>query len=150
VTVRRQDGDRQPVPYLRTRFNETGGRVSPNGRWLTYQSDESGTVECYVQSFPDPGGKYQVTTRGGVFSAWSRDGKRLRYILSSVPNTVFASDILPGPEFHLGPSRIAIVLPEESVGGSLAHDGRRLFRLLPTGAPAPPTVTVVIDGLPRR
>jgi len=144
------DGAQAPVPYLQTRFNETNGRVSPDGRWLAYQSDESGRVETYVQSFPVPGRKYQVTNQGGVFSAWSRDGKRLRFLLSSVPNTLFEADILPGSEFRLGPSRPGIVLQKESVAATLAHDGRRVLRLLPTGAPVAPTITVVLDALPGR
>ncbi|HEX4949022.1 MAG TPA: protein kinase, partial [Blastocatellia bacterium] len=48
-------GDRQPKPYLTTQFEENWGKVSPNGRWLVYQSNESGRNEIYVQAFPEPG-----------------------------------------------------------------------------------------------
>ena len=46
------DGDREPVPYLRGPANESGGKISPDGRWLAYHSNETGTPEIYVQSFP--------------------------------------------------------------------------------------------------
>ena len=58
------EGDRQPRPYLRKPANEFRAAVSPDGRWLSYNSDESGRTEGYVQSFPAPGRRYQVTTDG--------------------------------------------------------------------------------------
>ncbi len=141
---------REPVPYLRTRFNETNGNVSPDGRWLAYQSDETGQVEGYVQSFPAPGSKYQVTTRGGGRAIWSIDGKRMLYVDSSAPNTVFEADILPGSEFRLGPGHPAIALPKDFTGVTRAHDGRRMLYLLPAGAPPAPKITVVLNALPAR
>src|SRR5262249_47831607 len=49
--------DRKAQPFLQTRFDETGERFSPDGRWLVYRSNESGRNEIYVQPFPGPGGK---------------------------------------------------------------------------------------------
>ena len=49
-------GDRKPVPFLTTKFNEAAGQFSPDGRWVAYQSDESGKNEVYVAPFPGPGG----------------------------------------------------------------------------------------------
>jgi Tol biopolymer transport system component/tRNA A-37 threonylcarbamoyl transferase component Bud32 len=141
---------REPVPYLRTRFNETGGTVSPDGRWMAYQSDETGETEGYVQSFPAPGGKFQVTTGGGSTADWSPDGKRLFYTLASSRGTVFQADVLPGSEFRLGPGRPVIALPKTLFDAALAHDGRRWLALLPAGAPPEPKITVVLDGLPAR
>jgi Tol biopolymer transport system component len=68
-------GDRKPFPYLQTEFTERYARLSPDGHWLAYTSDESKRDEIYVQSFPTPGGKWQVSTNGGERSVWSRDGK---------------------------------------------------------------------------
>ncbi len=74
-------GDRQPRSYLATEFTETYGSVSPDGRWLAYQSDEAdGRVEIYVQSFPEPGRKVRVSQRGGQLARWRRDGKELYYV----------------------------------------------------------------------
>jgi Tol biopolymer transport system component len=73
-------GDQKPFPFLQTEFNERNGRFSPDGRWIAYASDESGAYQIYVQSFPTSGGKWQVSTNGGFFPAWRRDGKELFYV----------------------------------------------------------------------
>jgi eukaryotic-like serine/threonine-protein kinase len=52
-------GERKPFPYLQTKFNERLPKLSPNGEWLAYQSNDSGRYEVYVQTFPKPGGKWQ-------------------------------------------------------------------------------------------
>ena len=57
----------KPEPFLVTPFNEMAPAISPDGRWLAYMSDESGTVQIYVRPFPGPGGKWQVSTGGGRF-----------------------------------------------------------------------------------
>ncbi len=60
-------GDRKPFPFLQTEFGEYSGRISPNGRWMAYTSDEVGRYEVYVQSFPAAGGKRHISTHGGLF-----------------------------------------------------------------------------------
>jgi serine/threonine-protein kinase len=72
-------GDRKVRPFLSTPFNEGGARFSPDGRWLAYVSDESGRPEIYVQPFPGPGGKWQVSTDGGTEPAWNPNGRELFY-----------------------------------------------------------------------
>ena len=73
-------GDRKPVPYLHTEFAELGGRYSPDGKWIVYSSDESGKEEVYVRPFPESGGKLLVSTSGGSFPTWRRDGKEIFYV----------------------------------------------------------------------
>jgi len=73
------DGDRKPFPVVQTNFDERDGQFSPDGRWIAYQSNESGRFEIYVQSFPG-GGKWQISTNGGAQARWRRDGKELFYI----------------------------------------------------------------------
>ena len=74
------EGDRKPVPYLVTPFNEAQAQFSPDGRWVVYTSNESGTKEVYVQPFPvSTGGKWVVSNGGGSQPRWSRDGKELLY-----------------------------------------------------------------------
>ncbi|MCH8268862.1 MAG: PD40 domain-containing protein [Acidobacteria bacterium] len=73
------EGERKPRPFLRTPFNEGGAMFSPDGRWLAYASDESGRYEVYVQSFPVPGQKWQISTEGGVYAVWARSGRELFY-----------------------------------------------------------------------
>jgi eukaryotic-like serine/threonine-protein kinase len=68
-----------PRPYRKTEFDESSGRISPDGRWLAYRSNESGRDEIYAQTFPVPGGKVQVSTGGGVQPVWARDGRALYF-----------------------------------------------------------------------
>lgn len=71
--------DGKTTPFLVTPFNETACRFSPNGRFLAYSSDESGRREIYVQPFPGPGEKIAVSTNGGNYPVWSRNGRELFY-----------------------------------------------------------------------
>ena len=73
-------GEHKPFPFVNTSFSEINGQFSPDGRWVAYQSDESGRDEVYAQPFPGPGGKELVSTGGGIQPRWRRDGKELFYI----------------------------------------------------------------------
>jgi serine/threonine-protein kinase len=71
--------EKQRRVFLNERFSEQGSRLSPDGRWLAYSSNESSRTEVYVQAFPSPGGKWQISTEGGNEPQWSRDGRELFY-----------------------------------------------------------------------
>lgn len=76
-------GDRKPVPFVKTDFNEQQGRFSPDGRWVAYVSDESGRSQVYAQAFRQQAGatgKWQVSAAGGTQPRWRRDGKELFYL----------------------------------------------------------------------
>ena len=75
----RLEGESEPEMLLQTPFEEHTGMLSPDDRWLTYVSNESGREEIYVRPFPDLGGKWQVSTDGGTEPMWSRDGRELFY-----------------------------------------------------------------------
>ncbi len=75
-------GNQTQQPVLRTEFNEMDGRISPDGRWLAYVSDESGQWQVYVQRFLSSGGKWQISSTGGNQPQWSHDGKELYYVAS--------------------------------------------------------------------
>src|SRR5262249_44958019 len=79
IWILRLQGDRKPQPFLQTPANEGGPTFSPDGRWLAYQSDESGRWEIYVRPFPSPGGKVQISTEGGAEPVWARNGRELFY-----------------------------------------------------------------------
>ncbi len=66
-------------PWLRTPFNERAARFSPDGHWLVYVSNESGRDEVYVQPFPGPGGKWQISVSGGTEAVWSHAGSEIFY-----------------------------------------------------------------------
>jgi Tol biopolymer transport system component len=107
---------------------ENNPRVSPDGNWVAYDSDESGeTSEIYIQSFPNPGLKQQVSTAGGAMPRWSADGTELFYIaqdfsLMAVPVKRSGSSVevgAPQSLFRTGASRINTY--------NVAPDGRFLM-----------------------
>src|SRR5205823_2590653 len=80
----RLDSSRVVEPYHATKVTDVGPRFSPDGRWAALVSDESGTFEVYVRSYPDPSVKVQVSVGGGYGAVWSADGSRLYYSSGSV------------------------------------------------------------------
>jgi serine/threonine protein kinase/Tol biopolymer transport system component len=89
-------GDRQPIPFVQTEFDVREGRFSPTGRWIAYDSNETGRREVYVQPFPASGGKWQVSINGGSQPKWRLDGTELFYLaadgkLMDVPVTANAN-----------------------------------------------------------
>jgi Tol biopolymer transport system component len=73
-------GERKPFPFVQGKFNATPAQFSPNGRFVAYSSNETGRSEVYVQTFPEPRWKWQISTDGGYEPAWRRDGKELFYM----------------------------------------------------------------------
>ena len=71
--------DHKARPFIATSFNERAPSFSPDGRFLAYTSNESGRDEVYVQSFPGPGGKWQISDAGGREAVWSPRGKEMFY-----------------------------------------------------------------------
>ena len=84
-------GERPPTIFLQTPFLESDGMVSPDGRWMAYNSNESGEFQIYVQSVPPAGGKWQVSATGGAFPRWRGDGRELYYM--SLTNDLMAVDV---------------------------------------------------------
>jgi Tol biopolymer transport system component len=78
--VLNMDGDRKPVPFLQTPFDESQGQFSPDSRWIAYTSDESGQDDVYVRPFPSGAGKWKISTTGGQFPRWRHDGRELFYL----------------------------------------------------------------------
>jgi Tol biopolymer transport system component len=72
-------GDRVPRPFVQTPFREGAAVFSPDGRWVAYHSAESGEPHVYVQPFPGPGRKWQVSTVPGLWPRWRRDGREIVY-----------------------------------------------------------------------
>ena len=91
-------GDRQPALFLQTPFTETTGRFSPDGRWIAYRSDDQGRPEVFVQTFPASGGKWQISTSGGMQPWWRSDGKELYYI--SNDDKLMGVEVKPGGSFE--------------------------------------------------
>ena len=160
--------DKKPSEYLRTPFNERQARFSPDGRWVAYSSNESGRAEVYVQSFPQPGSKWQISTDGGSQPRWRADGKELFYLSPTADDQFIAVDILTKPSdtvFKAGvPKKLFVsnVITGAAPGGApnqrnsydVTKDGQR-FLLNAIGDVAPTgrsSITVVLNwaaGLKR-
>jgi len=93
-------GDRKPHVWLQTPFSELNAAFSPDGRYLAYQSNESGRQEIYVQSFPGPGGKWQVSSDGGSQPHWRSDGRELFF--RTPDQKIMAVDVTTGATFEAG------------------------------------------------
>jgi len=140
-------GDAQaPAFFLRTSFGESNGAFSPDGRWLAYQSDESGRDEVYVTPFPGPGRKWQVSTDGGIQPVWRKDGRELFYIAPY--SRLMAANVQPGETtFETGEVRSLFALTR-SAGGrpyDAASDGERFLVSKDVVSNASPPLTLVIN-----
>jgi hypothetical protein len=98
-------GDGSVRPVVATSASEQQPALSPDGRWLAYQSDGSGTNEIYVQSFPEPGQREAVSTGGGVEPVWAANGSELYYRRG---NTILAVPVLAGPQFRVKGPPVAL------------------------------------------
>jgi serine/threonine-protein kinase len=101
-------GDRKPQAFVQTRFNQQQARFSRDGNWVAYTSDESGRWEVYVQPFPGPGGKWQISRDGGGWPVWSRDGRELFFISS---NQLMSVEVTTRPSFSASVPRVVADAP---------------------------------------
>jgi dipeptidyl aminopeptidase/acylaminoacyl peptidase len=142
-----------PLPFLEGPYNMTQAQLSPDGKWIAYTSNESGRDEIYVQAFPVPGRKRQVSNGGGAMPRWRQDGRELFYLAGN--QYITAVSILDSVTVTLGPPtplfRTRLVVEgSESVGlpvrYDVAPDGLRFLIRYPPADPGPP-ITVVINWL---
>jgi Tol biopolymer transport system component len=120
-----------PEPVVRTVANEENGALSPDGRWVSFTSDETGTKELYVQAVGSAGLKYQVTTGGGGFGFWSGDGKTFIFTVPREPGVLRRAPVRTDPEFSLGPSSVMAHAPLDLLDGDSTPDLLRIIALLP-------------------
>jgi serine/threonine-protein kinase len=142
-------GDSAPIPLVATQANELFPSLSPDGRWLAYSSDESGTFEIYVRPFPETAGaKWQVSTAGGSQPAWSNTGRELLYV--NAKNEMVSAQIQPDATFSVGGQRVLFsVQPFAAVGSVpsfwLSPDDKR-FLALREGEAGQPGELVVAEN----
>jgi serine/threonine-protein kinase len=125
----------KPEVFLQTPADERYPSFSPDGRWIAYRSDESGTGQVYVRAFPDKGGKWQISNSGGTYPMWSRTGHELFF--ETLDNHIMAAAYtVKGDSFVTDKPR---VWSEKQIGGivnsnknfDLAPDGKRIVALMP-------------------
>jgi serine/threonine-protein kinase len=141
--------DRKVQPFIRTPFNESAPQFSPDGHWMAYVSNESGPNEIYVQAYPGPGGKWQISTEGGTEPVWSRNGRELFYRNG---NKMMAVDVATQPSFTGGKPRLLfegpyVPTPATFPNYDVSSDGQRFLMLKPSeSAEAAPTqINVVLN-----
>jgi Tol biopolymer transport system component len=132
------NGSRKPVPLLQTEFQEIRGNFSPDGRWISYTSDESGRSEIYVRKFASDGTKRLVSSNGGDYSRWRKDGRELFYKSSGgkLMSVMVRGDQFAAPAvlFDIG-NRLFDVAP----------DGRRFLALNPIEETEVSTMMVLVN-----
>jgi eukaryotic-like serine/threonine-protein kinase len=124
ILVQPVDGS-APWPYAATSADETAARVSADGRWVAYTSDESGRAEVYLDSYPRPRQRVSISSSGGVHPVWRRDGRELYYwnegALVAVRLGSAAGDATPAvvrravlfrARYHIGPNTMYDVSPD--------------------------------------
>jgi hypothetical protein len=145
-------GTQTVTPLVRTPAAERNGIVSPDGRWLAYEANDSGSLEIYVRPYPDvTSGRWQVSTGGGERPLWSRDGRELFYVsptsaLMRVGVERAASWAATTPTMLL---KDGSVVPRPQNPGrnyDISPNGQRFLVAKPVSAPnAPPPQLVVVQ-----
>jgi Tol biopolymer transport system component len=141
-------GDRSAQPFLRTPFNEAAPRFSPDGRWLAYISNESRRYEIYVQAYPGPGGKRQISIGGGTEPVWNPNGRELFYRSGA---KMMAVDIATQAGFAAGNPRMLFeglyqATAATSANYDVSPDGQRFLMLKPIEQEHAPTqINVVLN-----
>jgi len=120
-------GERRVFPFATEALFQAGGRFSPDGRWIAYDSNESGKFEVYVRPFPGPGGRWQVSTAGGGGPRWRRDGKELFYL--ALDNKIMAIPVSADSTFHAGSPVALFAVHPSSIGPvyDVSADGQRFL-----------------------
>lgn len=150
VWVLPASGDRKPFPYLQTVSSEGYAVFSPDGKWVAYQSDESGKAEVYVERFPRPEGasakRWQISVAGGGLPKWRRDGKELYYI--SAEGRLMAAAVKESETFQADPPRVlfqSLLVPKTWNLFDVTPDGERFLVNTPMDWASTSPITVVAN-----
>ncbi len=147
IMVLPRTGEAKPVAFRATPFNEGDPNFSPDGKFVSYTSNESGRNEVYVQSYPGPGRTWQVSTSGGTDAHWRPDGKELYY--RSLDQKLMAVDVQTGETFQAGIPR-ALFQAQIATGAASTkylpdRSGQKFLFVAPTARDALTPTTVVLN-----
>jgi Tol biopolymer transport system component/predicted Ser/Thr protein kinase len=141
------DGQGEPQPFLRTPFPEVRGDFSPDARYVTYESNETGQAEVYVQDFPGPGRKWRVSTEGGTEPTWSADGRTIYYLAPG--RGLMAAAVSPGKPLEVGvPKQVLEIEPAPITSTrryDVSADGRRFLFVVAEGDVSLPPLSVLVN-----
>jgi hypothetical protein len=152
-------GDKKPFPFLKTSFEEREGQFSPDGKWIAYQSNESGSqFEIYVRPFPGPGAKFQISSNGGAQPRWNKNGKEIFYVSLDSKMMAVPVKLLPdGQSLETGTP--AALFPVRIAGGplpgvnkhqySVSSDGQRFLVNLAVDEGAVSPITLIYNWKPK-
>jgi len=140
--------DRKPKLFLRTPFNESVARFSPDGHWLAYMSNESGRNEIYMQPYPGPGAKLQISIDGGTEPTWNPSGREMFF---RDGNKMIAVDVTLQPTLVAGKPHVLfegqfLSSPATTPNYDVSRDGQRFIMVKAAGAAeAPNQINVVFN-----
>ena len=125
----------EPAPFFATEFNEKAPRLSLNGKWLAYVSDQAGVDRVYVQAFPEGGAVHTVSTGPGTEAVWSRDGRELFYRNG---NQMWVVEVETDTEFVAGKSELLfdapyLLEPNGNPNYDVSVDGEQFLMVGPAG-----------------
>ena len=141
--------DRRPRPLLNAAFNELYPQISPDGRWLAYTSDETGSFEVWIASFPEPGIVRKISIDGGREPSWRADGRELYYLAPD--DKLMTVDVQPGATLKFGAPR-TLFQTRVSSGGRhhyAASDGERFLVDTVARSTEKLAITVVVNWTAR-
>ncbi len=134
-------------PWLATPSSETSPGFSPDGRWVVYQSDDSGRDEIYVRPYAGSSGRHQVSTQGGSWPRWSRDGKEIFF---ASQGSLWSAAVRTSPTFDAGPPRKLFDLSDELLTNlefyDISPDGQHFVMIQKDPFELRPLDLVVVPG----
>jgi serine/threonine protein kinase/Tol biopolymer transport system component len=147
--------DRKAIPLLQPNFDVQVGRLSSDGKWIAYVSNETGRSEVYVSPFPKTDRKWRISTSGGTQPVWSKNALELFFV--GPGRKLFAVKVNPDPDFHIEKTEPLFDLPVKISASSVApydvsNDGSKFLVNAAVEEPVSEPITVVMNwtaGLPR-
>jgi serine/threonine protein kinase len=143
------EGDKKPFALVQTPSDEFGGTFSPDGRWIMYQSNETGRHEIYVQPFPGPGQSTLISTTGGSNPRWRGDGREIFY--TGPDNRLMAVGVaLQTNGVALPGTAVALFSMSPNSSWDVSLDGQRFLVNMAVADATTPPITVVLNWKPKR
>jgi eukaryotic-like serine/threonine-protein kinase len=122
-------GEKKSTPFVESQFDKAQARISPDSHLVAYATNDSGTYQIVVQTFPDPnGGKWQITAQGGIEPKWKHDGRELYYLAPD--GKLMAVQVKPDHTFG---NPVALFQTPLTVGRNIAFPRDRRYDVAPDG-----------------